>query len=64
MNGTIAITLFLGAILWGIFELYFQQRRRERIGKYVQGSRRTFSSIFSDYFVNFGQHYHSEIEVN
>ncbi|GAM60282.1 type II/IV secretion system protein tadC [Vibrio ishigakensis] len=29
----------------------------------MQGSRRTFSSIFSDYFVNFGQHYHSEIEV-
>lgn len=63
MNGTIAIFLFLGAILWGIFELYFQQRRKEQIGKYLQSSHRTMSSVFSNYFVNFGQHYHSEIEV-
>ncbi|WGS62739.1 type II secretion system F family protein [Vibrio lentus] len=63
MNSTIAILLFLGAVLWGIFELYFQQQRRERIGKYVRGSHRTMGSVIGDYFISFGQHYRSEIEV-
>ncbi|UPR53904.1 type II secretion system F family protein [Vibrio cyclitrophicus] len=63
MNSTITILLFLGAVLWGIFELYFQQQRRERVGKYVQGSHRTMGSVIGDYFISFGQHYRSEIEV-
>lgn len=63
MNITIAILFFMGAVLWWIFELYFQQQRRERIGKFVQGSHRSFGSIVGGYFTNFGQHYRSEIEV-